>query len=57
MSQLKIGTLIFDDEDQEWGIIIGILDEKHYNTSWAKSTDQVLNDFDFELDRFHLYEV
>jgi len=57
MSRLKIGTLIFDDEDQEWGIIIDIVDEKHYNTSWAKSTDQVLNDFDFELDRFHLYEV
>jgi hypothetical protein len=57
MLQLKIGTLIYDEEDQEWGIIVGFADEGYYNTSWAKSVNQVLNDFDFELDRFHLYEV
>jgi hypothetical protein len=57
MFKLKIGTLIWDHEDNEWGIITAILDEEYYNTSWAKSIDQALNDFDLELDRFEIYEV
>jgi len=57
MFQFKIGTLIWDEEDQEWGIITAILDEECYHTSWTKSIDQTMNDFDLELSRFMIYEV
>ena len=61
MSQLKTGTLIYDSEDDEWGIITGLVDEEtnntYYSTSWSKSIDQVLIDFDLDLDRFEVYEV
>jgi hypothetical protein len=57
MFQFKIGTLIYDDEDQEWGVIVGFADEGYYNISWAKSVDQSLNDFDLDQDRFEVYEV
>jgi hypothetical protein len=57
MFKFKIGTLIYDHEDEEWGIITDLLDEEFYNTSWVKSVDQSLNDFDLDQDRFEVYEV
>lgn len=56
MLKLKIGTLIYDSHDEEWGLITGITPTR-YITVWVKSIDQTLSETDMEQDRFEIYEV
>jgi hypothetical protein len=57
MLKLKIGTLIYDSHDEEWGLITGIATPSRYITVWVKSIDQTLSETDMEQDRFEIYEV
>lgn len=62
MLKLEIGTLIYDLDDEEWGLIIAIEDEAEhgqaaFNTAWSESKDQVLFYSDLEQDRFIIYNV
>jgi hypothetical protein len=61
MLKLKVGTLIYDRYDEEWGIILEVEREQEYNTwyktVWSESFDQSLDSNDFDTDRFELYEV
>jgi hypothetical protein len=59
---LKIGTLIYDNIDKEWGLIINLEDYEEYDgeaykTAWSKSVEQVLFICDLEQDRFEIYET
>ena len=58
MLKLKIGTLIYDIDDQEWGLISGYAergDESCFSTIWSKSKDQDLFLSDLEQDRFEIF--
>ena len=55
--KFKIGSLIWDSWDEEWGIIMSEPKNGWFLTSWAYSKDQNLEEGDFEEDRFELYEV
>ena len=56
--KFKIGYLIWDNDDEEWGIIMSEPRNGWFLTSWAYSKDQNLDESDFyENDRFELYEV
>ena len=61
MLKLEIGTLIYDVEDQEWGLISGCgYDEDEdecFSTIWSKSKNQNLFLYDLEQDRFVIYNV
>ena len=65
MSKLEIGTLIYDLDDEEWGLISGYgadEDEEEgytecFKTIWSKSKDQNLFLSDLEQDRFIIYNV
>lgn len=61
MLKLKVGTLIYDHDDEEWGLVAEVerVEESNiwYRTVWSKSKDQSLDSGDFDTDRFELYEV
>lgn len=59
MLKLEIGTLIYDLDDKEWGLISGrsVATEQSFMTIWSKSKDQILFYSDFEQDRFVIYNV
>jgi hypothetical protein len=58
MFQFKIGTLIYDIDDQEWGLISGYVEHEDgscFSTIWSKSKDQDLSYSDLEQDRFEIF--
>lgn len=57
MFKLKIGTLIYDHEEREWGLIAQIDEDRCFLTIWSDSMDQFLDELDLELDRFEIHEV
>jgi hypothetical protein len=61
MFKLKIGTLIWDNLDQEWGTIVDYLEleQPAYITAWTTSSQQTFYDHHFKIqpDRFEFYEV
>lgn len=58
MLKLEIGTLIYDLDDEEWGLISGYEErDECFKTTWSKSKDQDLFLSDLEQDRFIIYNV
>lgn len=57
----KVGTLVYDNWDEEWGIIVEIERETKertwYKTVWCESVDHTLSCIDLEADRFEIYET
>ncbi len=54
----KVGTLIWDKTDQEWGIISDLEEDREYFVIiWCKCPDQTLYEFDLKHERFQIHEV
>ena len=57
----KVGTLIWDKDDNEWGMIIDYVDfsEEVFITAWTESPQQTFYHDQLKLtgDRFEFYEV
>ena len=54
----KLGTLIWDTDAKEWGIVISYDGRYDYETFWAKTIPVVkMSETDLEWEHFELYEV
>ena len=54
----KLGTLIWDTDAKEWGIVISYDGRYDYETFWAKTIPVVkMSETDLEWEHFELYQV